>query len=110
MKMAEAMAKKQSTDTDMELQELKNQKDSIMQVFNLKIAELELQKNEQRAEENQIKYTQKQNKIKSDLLKEYFASNGGGGNIAIGDDMIGQMAQTEVAPDAQGLPMLDNIS
>jgi hypothetical protein len=109
-KMAEAMATKNNIDTDAQLNDIKNQKDSIMQFFNIKIAELELQKNEQKAVEQGIKTQQKENKLKQDLISEYMKSEQAQGPMAIGDDMVGQLAGTQIAPDAEGLPVLDGIA
>lgn len=108
--MAMALAQKNSIDTDAQLSELKNQKDSALQFFNLQIAQAELQKNEQNAVQNQMKADEKRNKLKMDLITKFMEQEGQGGNIAIGDDMIGQLAGEQVSPDAQGLPILDGIA
>jgi len=54
---------------DEQLQQLKLEKDQIGKLFDVRINQLELQKNEQKAVQNELKAREKESSIKEDLVR-----------------------------------------
>ncbi len=74
-------------------------------MLDIAISQEELKKNEQEAVKNQIKFEEKQAKIKADLIKNAVQGNAFG-PVAVGGDMLEGFAPAS-EPDADGLPLID---
>lgn len=104
--LAKALGQKQMLDTEQKINNLRTQKQSVNQALDLAIAQEEMVKTEQKAVQNQVKYDEKREKLKADLIKTMVDAQQGQGPVAIGGNLVSQFAP-EVAPDAQDLPMID---
>ena len=104
--LAKAIGEKRYIDTEEKITDLKAQKTSMNQMIDIALSQAELVKTEQKANQDAIKYEQKRDKLKADLVKTMIDNQANKGPMAIGGDLVGQYAP-EVAPDARDMPMID---
>ena len=78
--MALAVSRNNEVDSEMNINDLKAKRDQIMKTFDFKINELEAQKTEQKAFQNQVKSEQKKNKIRTEMITSMLEAQGGEGS------------------------------
>ena len=105
LNIAKAIGQKQTIDTDEKLSTLKAHKNSVNQMLDMAITKTEMQKTEQKAMQDKIKYEEKRAKLKTDFIKS-MVDQQQAGPVAVGGNLVEQFAP-ETAPDAQDLPMID---
>lgn len=99
--MAKAIAQKNGLDID----------EQINQV-NMHLSQLKLSKAEQKAAEKQATIEEQRQKQQDDIVAKLLKDNRNkGGPVSVGGDFLQQMGgQPEIEPEAEGLPLLNNLT
>lgn len=102
--MAMAIAKKNMLVSKEKVDELKSRKELANSLFDRQIAEESVGVAQSKMAMNEMVAEEKNNKIKSDLIKKGMGNQGG--NIAVGGNLVDRLAGFQVSGDAQGLPIV----
>lgn len=109
MEMADVLAQKNLIDIDKELQTTKAQKNLAMSQFDERIGKLNEAKTISNMEKAQIQAQKKTNKLQKDLMKNMIDNQGLQASPA-GVPVVDQFAGTQIEPEAQGLPIINQMA
>lgn len=110
MDIMKVISDKSIGDVKMTEQELKAQKQMVDSQFAQQMAMLKEIQAQQKLENEKLKFEQKKDGLNKELLKNMIDSGQvGQGPMAVGGDMVNQFAGVEVEPEAQGLPIINNM-
>ena len=110
LELQKVMSEKGLTDTDVGIQELKSEKELLDAQYKAKLSELQLAKVNQKTQKHRIDSELKKDKLNKELLKMMVDLEGGeAGPMAVGGDLVSRYSGVELEPEAQGLPIIDDL-
>ena len=107
--LARVMSEKQLSDIDSQMQNVKAERDMINEGYGQQLSELKVAYSQQKMGAQQIKAQQKKEKLQKDLIKS-MVDSGLGDDLGFAEGGIDGFAGQPVAPEAQGLPIIEGLA
>lgn len=106
--LAKVLSERNMSAVDQKIAGIEAEKEQVTSAFDQQLSQLKAVRSSQKMVKEQVRAQEKREKLEKDLIKA-MVDSGELGNMAVGGKMVDEFAGVNIAPDAQGLPIVDGI-